>query len=244
MLGLIRYEESRAKPSLMPRQILGGTFLTLEMGRYRRGGFADRNAACWARRMREQGIRSAVFSADFPHTSLFIRQGILPVDPIGLQRTLCASCVCRRLEELGINAGRAVVAVAARHMSREVEDTVHTFAMKYRYILLSVESGGEAFAREMMRKYGAALLLNPTDDQLNRSDALILFDPMPGLAMGNPVICAVYHGAVTKRGSMRLWLTDPYAEKVGTQYSQEQFAAALHSMGVLMPEMVKCEITC
>lgn len=244
MLGLIEFEESGAKLCLASRQIMGAVFLSLKLGKSSGGLFVRRSVARWARRMYEQGVRSAVFPLDFPYTALFIRQGIRPVDPLPLHRAMCAACVHRRLAELGIGADRAVVAIAARHMSREVEETVRAIAMNYRYVLLSVESGGEAFARDMLRKYGAALLLSPTKEQMERADALILFDPRADLRMENRVLCALYHGGESGRGYMELRLADHLAEQAGESCSQEQLAAALHSVGVLAPEMVKCEITC
>ena len=244
MLGWIEYDERCAKPSLTQRQIMGGTFLALRLGKPSGGVFARHHAARWARRMVEQGVRSAVFSADFPYTSLFIRQGIRFVDPLPLRRALCASCVHRRLEELGICAARAVVAIAAQYMSREVEETIRAIAVNYRYILLSVGSGGEAFARDMLRRYGTALLLSPTREQLERADALILFAPRPDLRQENRVLCVLHHGGKSGRGYMDLRLADRPGMQMDPDWPQEQLAAALYGMGVLKPEMVTCEIIC
>lgn len=244
MLGWIEYDERGAKSSLTQRQIMGGTFLALQLGKSSGGVFARYRAALWARRMVAQGVRSAVFPVAFPYASLFIQQGIRIVDSLPLRRALCASCVHRRLEELGISAAQAVVAIAAQYMSREVEETICAIAVNYRYILLSVEAGGQVFARDMLRRYGTALLLSPTREQLERADALILFAPRPDLQRDNRVLCALYHGGREERGHMDLRLEDGPGMQADPDWPQEQLAAALYGMGVLKPEMVKCEIIC
>ena len=244
MLGLIEWEEGITKPYLEPRKIMSGVFLALRLGKTSGGRFFRRRIAHLAKRMHDQGVRSAVFPADFPYETLFARQGILPVDPIPLRRALCASYVCRRLETLGIQKDRAVIAVAAQHMGREAEETVRTLALKYRYVLVSVSSGGEAFARDMLRRYGVALLLDPTEEQLDRADALILFSPRPDLRQENKVLCILYPEGNLGRDDMELKLGDAIMAQAAPGCSEEQLAAALHSMGVLSTEMIKCEITC
>lgn len=244
MLGLIEFDENSGRPCLTRRQILGCTFLTLNLGRAARGALAGYHAGRWARQMRKQGVRTAVFPVDFPYTAVFLREGITPVDPLPLQRAVCADCVRRRLEELQVPPAQAVVAVAGEHMSREMEETARALALSYRYVLLSVPSGGEEFAREMRRRYGAALLLHPSADQLERADALVLFSPRPELSRKNRVLCSLYYGSDPGRGQVRFALSETLAEAVGPNCATDQLAAALYSMGALALEMGWCEITC
>ncbi len=244
MLGMIEFDESCDRPRILQRKILGGTFLTLNLGKAAHGPFPRRAAARWAARMREEGVRSAVFPVDFPYTAQFIHRGILPVDPLPLQRKLCAACVRERLEAIGVTPAQGVVAVVGEHMSREMEETARALALSYRYVLLSAATGGESFARELRRKYGAALLLRPSRDQLERADALVLFAPRPELSGENRVLCALYHGGEFGRGRMSITLGGKLMAQVAPNCAADQLAAALYSMGMLPQEMVKCEITC
>ena len=185
MLGYIIYgDEAGKRPALGDRQLSGGNFVTLEMRRHPRlnGPVALYRARQGARMLREAGVRSAVFPVDFPYTALFIRQGVLPVDTLPLRRTLAAPLARRRLETGGFQPTQAVVAVSGDRPVREVTECAKALALNYRYVLLSVKGDAELFSRNLRREYGISLVLEPSPDQLNRADALVLFSPRSDLA--------------------------------------------------------------
>lgn len=243
MLGYIEFEEGGGKSRLTKEKRLGGTFLVLNMGRGAQGMLAGRRAERAARQMREQGVRRAVFPIDFPHTAVFLRFGITPVDPLPLRIALCVPFVKSRLKSLGLTDTQAVIAIAGNHMTSEIAETARALALSYRYVMLSVGSGGEAFARELRRQYGISLLLNPSPDQLERADALVLFAPRSDLRQENPVLCTLYPGS-SGRGSLPLLLGRELSEEIAPNCSQEQLAAALFSMGILSVQRLLSEITC
>lgn len=244
MLGYIVYREhSTARAYLQQERRLGGIFLVLDMGRDAQGLFAPRHAARAAKRMLAQGVRRAVFPLDFPHTAVFLRHGILPVDPLPLRIALSSLYVRRRLDALGLSGTQAVVAVAGDSMNDEIARTVHELALAYRYVLLSVRSGGEDFAKKMRRQYGVSLLLTPSTDQLERADALVLFAPRNDLNRTNPVLCTLHPGG-DPRGHIPLKLDGKLLASIEPNCPQDQLAAALHRLGTLPAEKFLGEITC
>ena len=246
MLGYIVYGDGPKRPELGERQLPGGTFVTLRMGlsAHPRGPLALARARQGARRLREAGVRSAVFPVDFPYTALFIRQGVSPVDTLPLRRALAAPLTRRRLEGLALAPTKAVVAVSGERASREVTETAKALALSYRYVLLSVRTGGEDFARSLRREYGISLLLRPSPDQLDRADALVLFDPRPDLALDNPILYTLYPGGEAGRGRLSLCLPASLGAQVEANCDPEQLAAALYAAGGVPLEAFLAETAC
>ena len=128
MLGYILYGDGPRRPELGERQLPGGAFVTLRIGQaaHPMGPLALSRARQGARRLREAGVRTAVFPVDFPYTALFIRQGVCPVDTLPLRRALAAPMTKRGLERLGLEPTQAVVAVTGERCARELDEL--TFA--------------------------------------------------------------------------------------------------------------------
>lgn len=246
MLGYIIYGDGPKRPEIGERQLLGAGFVALRMGEsaHPNGPLALRRAAAGARQLREMGVRAAVFPVDFPYTALFLRQGIAPVDTLPLRRALAAPLTRRRLEGMGLSPAQAVVAISGERTSRELAETAKALAISFRYVLLSVRSGGEEFARGLRREYGISLLLKPSADQLDRADALLLFAPRGDLAGENAVLYALYPGGEAGRGRLPLSLPAALAEQVEPNCSGEQLAAALYGAGALRLETILAEIPC
>ena len=242
MLGYIMYGEGPKRPELGERQLSGGTFVTLQMGLNPRpnGPLALYRARQGARMLREAGVRTAVFPVDFPYTALFIRQGILPVDTLPLRRAMAAPLTRRRLEKLGCQPTQAVVAVSGERASRDVLETAKALALSYRYVLLSAR-GGEAFARSLRREYGISLLLDPSPDQIDRADALILFAPRGDLTQDNKILYTLYPGGEAGRGRLPLHLPKALEAQTESSCDREQLAAALYSQGALPLETLLAE---
>ena len=242
MLGYIEYDENTKTVMLGQRRVLGGMFCALTFGRENRGVTAGIRVTRAAKRMYMAGVRQAVFPVDFPYTSIFLRQGIVPVDTLPLRREICAGYVTRRLEEMGIPPTAAVIALGGEYLSREMREITKRLALAYRYVMLSVPEGGEELARELRRTYGISLILRPAEDQLERADALVLFSPKTELTCGNKVFCALYPGGEFTRGRVPIELAGEMIRSLPPNCDREQFAAALHAMGSLGAEMLSCEI--
>ena len=238
MLGYIIYGDGPKKPELGESQLPGGTFVTLRMGQpaHPNGPLALGRALRGAQKMREAGVRTAVFPVDFPYTALFIRQGICPADTLPLRRALAAPLTKRRLEEKGLSPTEAVVAIAGDRAGRDIIETAKSLALSYRYVLLSVRSGGEEFAKSLRREYGISLLLKPSVEQLDRADALLLFNPRGNLAQENPILYTLYPGGEAGRGRLPLPLPRELASRLEPNCDYEQLAAALYALGGLTLE--------
>ena len=246
MLGYIIYGDGPKRPELGERRLLGVPFLTLSISQPARphGPLARRRALLAARQMGARGVRNAVFPVDFPYTALFLSQGICPVDTLPLRRALAAPLTRRKLEAMSLGPTQAVVAVSARRLIREAEETVRALAISFRYVLLSADSGGEVLARDLRREYGISLLLDPARDQLDRADALLLYAPRPDLTGNNAVLWSLYPGGELGRGRLPLALPAALAEQVEPNCSHEQLTAALYASGALPLETVLAEIPC
>ena len=244
MVGYIIYGDGPKKPELGTCQIAGAAFAALRMGEARRPNspFALRRAAKGAAQLREAGVRHAVFPVDFPYTALFIHQGITPVDTLPLRRLLAAPLTRRRLENGGFQPTQAVAAVSGDRVIREVTDCAKALALSYRYVLLSVRGDAGPFARNLRREYGISLLLDPSPDQLDRADALVLFSPRTDLSLNNPILYTLYPGGEAGRGRLPLCLPPALAEQTEANCDREQLAAALYAMGALAPETLLAEI--
>lgn len=244
MLGYIAYGDYPKKPSVSRRQIAGGSFWELRLGRAVHPGAppALRRAARGAQLLRSAGVRAAVFPLDLPYLRLFIRAGVLPVDALPLRRKLAAAMTKRRLEDLGLAPTEAVIAVAAERCTPEVSETVKALALDYRYVLLSARDGDEALAKSLRRTYGVSLLLRPAPAQLDRADALLLFVPRADLARENPVLYTLYPGGQAGRGRLELTPPRAVAEAAHANCDLEQLAAALAAQGVLRPEALLGEV--
>ena len=102
MLGYIEYDENTKTLRLEQRRVMGGMFLSLTFGRENRGVVGRWKATRAARKMREAGVRQAVFPVDFPYTAEFLRFGVVPVDTLPLRRAVCPHYVKARMKELQI----------------------------------------------------------------------------------------------------------------------------------------------
>lgn len=244
MLGYISYGDGPKRPVFERRQLLGNTFAALRMAENSRpeGLLPKRRAAVAARKLRELGVRQAVFPVDFPYLALFARQGVCPVDPLPLRQALAAPLVQRRLSAMGISGTQATIAVSGRHMSRALMDAAKALAIHYRYVMLDVPTGAEEFARTLRREYGISLLLRPAVEQLDRADALLLYGPRGDLSGENPILCTLYPGGERGWEELSYGLPAALAESIEPNCCREQLMAALYAAGVLPLENILAEI--
>ncbi len=241
MLGYISYGDGPRRPTLERRQLLGTGFAVLRVSEERRGLLQRKRIAAAARRLRTQGVRQAVFPVDLPCTSLFLRQGIMPVDVLALRQALAVPLVQRQLTDRGLSGTQATIAVSGQHLSRPLMDAVKTLAIRYRYVLLDVP-GGEKFARGLRREYGISLLLSPGREQLERADALLLYGRREGLRAENAICYALCPGDDLGWQAVRYGLPAALAEQTEPNCCREQLLAALYGAGSLPLENILAEI--
>ena len=101
---------------------------------------------------------------------------VQPVSTLPLRKTLAADWVKWSLKERGISPAGARVAVSTGSMTGEVVRTVTELSLRHRYVLLAASYGGEELCHQLRREYGVSILLNPTREQMEGADALLLFE--------------------------------------------------------------------
>ena len=247
MLGYVCCDADGVRPAFGRRQILGCIFVELRLPKRRRpeGLWAGRQAAAAAGRMREMGVRRAIFPVEFPHISRFALQGICPVDPLPLRCALVPHLVRERLSAAGRDPREVRIAITGRHMTPALAEITQDFAIRYRHVILDVSTGGEELARMLRREYGISLLLQPAAEQLEQADVLLLFHPREDLTRTNPICYGLYSGG-HEGWTESLWQLPAALEKCDVpEGCAEQLLAALYAAGVLSLEdiLVKIRLT-
>lgn len=192
MVGYISYTPDNKGWTIARRRLAGAQFIEARIGRDRR--LLERHyASRAARALSRAGIRQAVFPLDYPHMDLFIRRGILPVDPLPLYQRMAPLIVKRRMGQLGLSPGTTTVAVVAEGMNSALERIVTDLALQVRYVMLSLQIPAEAFCEGLQREYGVSILQQPGRRQLRQADVLLLFCPWEEGAE-NSVVLHLYDG--------------------------------------------------
>ena len=106
-------------------------------------------------------------------------------------------------------------------------------ALRYRYVLLDLPHGGEKLGRQLRREYGISLLLAPSVEQMEESDALVLFAP---------------RAECRTAGALRLYderlplpplaLPPALEEKLPAGLQRGQLLAVLREAGILRPGQI------
>ena len=185
------------------------------------------------KRLRKLGVTQAVLPAGFPYGQELARCGLRPVSTLPLRRILAADWVRWVLEEKGQSPAGARVAVCAAQLTGEVVRTVTELSLRHRYVLLDLPYGGEELCRQLRREYGVSLLLGPSREQLEGSDALVLFDARTDLK--NPAALALYDES---QPLPPLLLPPALEEKLPKGCDRGQLLAALREQGSLRPGQI------
>ena len=167
-----------------------------------------------------------MFPMEFGYERIFEEEGVRRVETVGLQRAAAGAYIRRRLEEAGVGAGQATVAVATRRAEGEAAALTRELAARYRYVLLDAEEGGEALAAEIRRETGAAVTVRPGRRRLEAAEALVCFDRWE-VSGGNEVYLEVFRGG---RGAP-LGVGEKWAGLFPPGTDGEALAAALWMMG-------------
>ena len=122
------------------------------------------------------------------------------------------------------------VAVSAQKMTPEVVRTVTELALRHRYVLADLPRGGEELCRRLRRDYGVSVQLGPDREQLERAEALVLFDPREDLQPQGAVVLELYREDVPLP---ELELPPALEDQLPAGVSRGTLLAALEEGGVL-----------
>lgn len=242
MIGILLWKEPQRgfwqRPvSLSERNILHMHFLCAEIARGPRTPEAQLGwrVSSAAKRMRKMGVTRVVLPEDFACVTQLEKYGVRPVSTLALRRRLASDWVRQSLTERGVSPGGARVAVSAAQMTGELVRTVTELALRHRYVLLDVPYGGEELCRRLRREYGVSLLLGPSKDQMEGTEALVLFDPRTDLSLKNPVALRLYDEG---QALPPLSLPPEAEEALPHGADRGQLLAVLREAGVLKREQI------
>jgi hypothetical protein len=142
------------------------------------------------KRLRKKGVTRIVLPKGISACEL--QKGLQVVSTLSMRQILATDWVRRELDEQGIGAAGAKVAVVADRFTGEVVRTVTELALRHRYVLLDVPHGGEELSRRLRREYGVSLLLQPDSAQIDGAEVLVLFSLKRELQQKNPVVIPLY----------------------------------------------------
>lgn len=152
-----------------------------------------RRRVLWAgKKLRKLGVTQAVLPEGFTYGEQLAKYGVRPVTTLPLRQALAADWVDWILERRGIAPAGAKIAISAQRLTGEVVRTVTELSLRHRYLLLEVPYGGEELCSQLRREYGVSLLLEPSKEQLEGADALVLFDPKERLRPRQEALMALY----------------------------------------------------
>jgi len=238
MFGYVEWSEpQRGRAALQEQIILHVRFCRVRLPRTGRTPewLLRRRAGTAAGRMRKLGITRAVFPDPFPLQKEFERKGIRPVAVLPLYRALAAPLVRAALDERGLSAAEAVVAVSADRLGPEVIRAVTELCIRNRYVTL-IAPNGEELCRRLRREYGAALVLTQEARALENADVRVLFTPSKA-PEGNGPVLNLWNEAEPPRGLLRL--SAELERQIPDCCNRPQLFSALFQAGALRAEQVE-----
>ncbi len=242
MVGMILWKvpqegKRQRRAALSERTVLHMRFACAEIVRTPKTPEAllRRRVQAAAKRLRKLGVTRVVLPEEFPFRETLEKQGLRPVSTLTLRRALAADWVRSAMAARGLTGGSAKVAVSGRQLTGEMVRTVTELALRNRYILLDLSSGGEELAGQLRREYGVSLLLGPAQEQLEGVDVLVLFEPREDLKGANPVTLRLYGDEETLPP---LVLPPALEEQIPAGCGRGQLLAALREAGALRPGQI------
>ena len=184
MIGMIVWiPAEQRKLGVTERRVMHMSFLCVQIPRGpRTPEWMLRRRIRWAAaKLHRLGIKQVVLPEDFPWLDLLEKKGLRTVETTGLRRRLAVEWTRAALEARGMPGTQ--VAVSAQKMTPEVVRTVTELALRHRYVLADLPRGGEELCRRLRREYGVSVQLGPDREQLERAEALVLFDPREDLQL-------------------------------------------------------------
>lgn len=239
MIGYVTWTEEKAHHKVEEISILRMRFCRVCLLRKKGtpSAFAHRRASSAAAKLQKLGVTRAVFPADFPYISHFIKRGILPVEVMPLYRALAGEWLREELAVRGVTASS--VAVCGDRLTGELVRTVTELCLRYRYVLLDIPEGGEELARQLRREFGVSLQLRPTAEQVATADGVLLFKFKEGIK--NAVVLPLYNGAEPP-SVLQMQLPPLLEEKLPAGCRRDQLFAAMTAAGILRPAQIELKM--
>ena len=172
MIGWIRYEGA-GMPRIERRRFGDTAVLTVRVprGMGLRAWFTARRAASLLARQR---VRLAAFPADYPYTDVFLRRGMASSDVMRLNLACAPQIALSALQQSGVAAENANVALVSEKTCGEVHSAAHSLARAVRYLTLRTPDA-DTLARALRLEYGVAAKVLREDDAI-RVDLALSFD--------------------------------------------------------------------
>ena len=245
MIGLILWREPQPglrqkRVEIQEVQILTMRFLRAEVlrGPRARQLTLRRRMLAAARALRRCGVTQAVLPEGFQDAGVLERCGLRPVSTLALRRSIAADWVSAELAAWGKTKSETRVAIAAEELTGEVVRTVTELALRYRYVLVQLGHGGEALSRQLRQEYGISLLMQPSAEQVEGAEAMVLFQPRPEWRCRNPVVLSLYG-----EGELPCIVLPPALEaQLPKGADRGQLLAALRNAGVLKPGQLTIKV--
>ena len=231
MIGMIVWiPAEQRKLGVTERRVMHMSFLCVQIPRgSRTPEWMLRRRIRWAAaKLHRLGIKQVVLPEDFPWLDLLEKKGLRTVETTGLRRRLAVEWTRAALEARGMPGTQ--VAVSAQKMTPEVVCTVTELALRHRYVLADLPRGGEELCRRLRREYGVSVQLGPDREQLERAEALVLFDPREDLQPQGAVVLELYREDVPLP---ELELPPALEDQLPAGVSRGTLLAALEEGGVL-----------
>lgn len=238
MVGMMIWKEpQRGRKRLEVREqvFLHMRFLGAEICKSARPAVLRRRVLAAGKRLRKQGVVRVVLPENFTCYEQLEKCGLRPVSTLSLRRAVAADWVQAVLGERGCSPSGARVAVSAANLTGELVRTVTELMLRHRYVLLDLPYGGEELCRQLRREYGVSLLLNPSQEQLEEAEALVLFDPRQDLSGGNGAVLRLYDESAPLP---TLSLPPVLEGKLPEGLNRGQLIAVLREAGALKREQI------
>lgn len=231
MIGMIVWiPAEQRKLGVTERRVMHMSFLCVQIprGPWTPEWMLRRRIRWAAAKLHRLGIKQVVLPEDFPWLDLLEKKGLRTVETTGLRRRLAVEWTRAALEARGMPGTQ--VAVSAQKMTPEVVRTVTELALRHRYVLADLPRGGEELCRRLRREYGVSVQLGPDREQLERAEALVLFDPREDLQPQGAVVLELYREDVPLP---ELELPPALEDQLPAGVSRGTLLAALEEGGVL-----------
>ncbi|NLU23604.1 MAG: hypothetical protein GXW99_02565 [Clostridiales bacterium] len=231
MFGYIDWQETgKGRVALRRESICGVCFLTIEVGR--RGGlFFDRRLRRTIGKMKEAGVRRAVFPQHFPWEDAFRAAGIVPLPEEGLRARLLEQLVYLTCVEEKMPLSAATAAIYATGETKEACQAGRLLAEKCRYLRLSFQNGSRELERELRFRYG----VSPSSAG-QKPDLIVSFLDEPPTAEKTPVIDL---GRNCRRQIITYELPPETVAWIGDRPVTSQLITALFEAGRLSLEAIR-----
>ena len=243
MLGMILWKKPgkrEKKVSVREHMVLHARFVCVEIeeGKWLPETVMKRRVRAAGKRLKRLGVSEAVTPEGFSFRETLKETGVRPVSTAALRRSIAADWLRIELEARGKTGVGLRVAVLAEELTGELVRTVTELALRYRYVLLEADRGGEELCLYLRKEYGVSLQLDPSAEQLRNADAALVFAQKKERALEQAVVLHLWN---EEEPLPHLSLPPALEEQLPEGTDRGELLAALRQMGVLRPGQLSVE---